>query len=133
MRPRSAAAWVVACALPGAYACVDLFHSTSDVLDKCQLDAAACPLDFCAPASSQTAESSAEHACAWLGACESPIGGNAFGPCMVQARLAFDCKLNPNHPVKGQVHALWECLARVKTCSDVRECIVPGTPATCSS
>lgn len=131
MRPRSAAAWVVACALPGAYACVDLFHSTADVLDKCQLDAAACPLDFC-KLPSQTAENFAEHACAWLGACESPLGGNAFGPCMVQARLAFDCNLNPNHPVKGQVHALWDCLARVRTCSDVRQCIVPGAPATCT-
>jgi hypothetical protein len=51
---------------------------------------------------------------------------------MVQARLAFDCGLNRNHPVKGQVHALWECLARVRTCSDVRQCIVPSVPATCS-
>jgi hypothetical protein len=130
MRLRIAAAFVVAGALPGAYACVDLFHSTADVLDKCAIDAASCPLDFCA-LTPQTAEDYAERACAWLGACESPLGGNAFGPCMVQARLAFDCRLNPNHPVQGPTHALWECLARVRTCGDVSQCVAPGATAAC--
>ena len=131
MRLRIAASFVVAGALSGAYACVDIFHSTADVIDKCTIDAASCPLDFCA-LSPQTAEAYAEHACAWLGACESPLGGNAFGPCMVQARLAFDCSLNPNHRVNGQTHALWECLSRAGTCSDVSQCIAPGATATCS-
>jgi hypothetical protein len=106
-------------------ACTDLFHSTADILDKCQIDAAACPLDFCS-LTPQAAENAAQHACAWLGACESPLGGNAFGPCMVEARLAFDCKLNPNHEVKGQRHDLWECMAGVHSCDGVRSCISAG-------
>jgi len=120
----------MACGLSGALACVDLFHSTTDVLDKCEIDAASCPLDFCAPA--QTAEDFAEHACAWLGACESPVGGNAFGPCMVEARLAFDCSISPNHPVVGSTRALWECLAQTQTCSDVRQCVLPGPAPSCT-
>jgi hypothetical protein len=132
MRHHVAVGFVVACALSGAVACVDLFHSTADVLDKCEIDAASCrPLDFCAlPA--QTAEGLAEHACAWLGACELPVGGNAFGPCMVEARLALDCHINPNHPVIGTTHALWECLAQVQTCDAVRQCILPGPAPICS-
>jgi hypothetical protein len=130
MRPRAILGWVGAGASVGALACTDLFHSTSDVLDKCQLNAASCELDFCRlpPA---TQEAFAEHACSWLGACESPLGGNAFGACMVQARLAFDCGINQSHPVKGNAHALWECLAGVRTCADVRRCVWPGGSATC--
>lgn len=129
MRRRTAAAWSLVCALTSAFSCVDLFHSTADVLDKCEIDASSC--DFCAlPAGA--AENLAEHACAWLGACESPVAGNAFGPCMVEARLAFDCSISPNHPVIGSAHALWACLAQVRTCGDVRACILPGLAPSCA-
>jgi hypothetical protein len=130
MRHRIAAGFVVACVVSGALACVDLFHSTADVLDKCEIDAASCSLDFCA-LDAATTEGFAEHACAWLGACELPVGGNAFGPCMVEARLAFDCSINPSHPVIGSTHALWACLAQVQTCGDVRQCILPGRAPSC--
>jgi hypothetical protein len=130
MRARIAATCAVASALAGALACTDLFHSTADVLDKCQIDAASCTLDF-GTLSPETAEAYAEHACAWLGACESPLGQNAFGPCMVQARLAFDWSLSPNHRVKNEPHDLWACLASAGTCDAVRGCVLPGAAAAC--
>jgi len=120
-----------ASALAGAFACTDLFHSTADVLDKCEIDAASCPLDFCT-LPSQTAEEDAEHACAWLGACESPLGRNAFGPCMIEARLAFDCNLNPNHQVIHETHDLWQCLASVRSCGEVRRCLLPSDATLCA-
>src|SRR5580700_933274 len=91
-------------------ACFDLFHSTVDVLTLCTIDAQApgcnessdanvessTSSDFCAWTSGE-ALSHARHACAWLGACETPMGRNAFGTCMFQALLTYDCSANPNH------------------------------------
>jgi len=137
-----------------AVACVDLFHSTADLLTACELDATAdgCappardaapvpgdgaadagvgagPTDFCAWSSSE-ARQHAARACAWLGACETPLGRNAFGPCMFEALLAFDCAANPNHRATGQRRRLWDCLWQVRSCADVEACIVPA--AVCS-
>jgi hypothetical protein len=129
-------------------ACFDLFHSTSDIVTACALDAqgpgcsdAVAPVadagtdaanDFCAWQPVE-ARSHAEHACAWLGACESPLGRNAFGDCMIQALLAYDCTIAPAHPVAGKAHALWDCLWRVQSCGDVDACVFPGGPRGCAS
>jgi hypothetical protein len=128
----------------GLVACIDLFHTTDDVLTACQLDGnipdcgaeaeAAVPVeaggpvhtDFCSPGWSRgDALAHAQHACAWLGACEAPIGKNAFGECMFQALLAYDCAANPSHPVRGKRHDLWDCLWQAQTCAAVDACIFP--------
>jgi hypothetical protein len=134
-----------------AGACVDLFHSTQDVLTACELDASAdgCPPSPSADARAETqaeagptqfcawtpaeARDRANHACAWLGACESPMGRNDFGSCVVQARLAYDCATNPNRPARGVPHDLWDCLWRVRSCADVDACIAPGGMPACES
>jgi len=138
----SAAAWTAlgGCGLP---ACIDLFHSTSDVRTACEIDASACEGDASAASAAgatsslcqtpDTARQIAAHACAWLGACASPMGQNAFGPCMVQALLAFDCAANPDHPAVGTTGNLWACLAEAGSCPQVQQCILPGEPPQCSS
>lgn len=127
-------------------ACTDLFHSTDDFLTQCQLDAAACsllevdagtnveagdPVDFCSWTSA-TAQQRAAHACAWLGACQTPLGNNAFGACVFQAMLAYDCASNPSHRATGETRRLWACLASVRTCDDVSRCVLPSGTVQCS-
>jgi len=129
-----------------ALACCDLFHSTTDIRTACETDptrpgcgeqqsapdaergadAGDEPTDFCAWSSAE-AERQALHACAWLGACETPMGRNAFGACMFEALLAYDCASNPDHRVKGVVHELWACLAAAQTCDAVNRCVLPDT------
>jgi hypothetical protein len=122
-------------------ACVDLFHATH-FENACELDAAACdpeastspfPTDFCAwtPA---VAQNNAYRACAWLGACASPVGDNAFGPCAVQATLAYDCDANPNRRLlPGATHDFWDRLWRAQSCADVSRAIAPpNTVAQCA-
>jgi hypothetical protein len=125
---------------PSLIACFDLFHSTSDVRTACELDAAhaGCgaedaETDFCSWTSSEAKEH-AVHACSWLGACETPLGRNAFGPCVFQALLAFDCEANPNHHVRLEAHRLWDCLQRAGSCVDIDACVSQqaGTPV-CST
>jgi hypothetical protein len=146
-----AALAVVSSALgTGLLACFDLFHSTADILTACEVDALApgCPprdanveaeagaasgeTNFC-EWSPSLARQHAQHACAWLGACESPLGGNAFGACMFQALLAYDCASNPNHRVKGKAHALWDCLAKATSCDAVDACVLPAGAELCAS
>jgi hypothetical protein len=125
----------------GLVACFDLFHSTSGIVSSCDVDAQACRdagpqadgpagdagTDFCSGGFDAVAN--AQHACAWLGACETPKGNNAFGTCMFNALLAYDCSANPNHLVRGKAHALWDCLWQVQTCAEVTRCIFPeGLP-----
>jgi hypothetical protein len=119
-------------------ACFDLLHSTADVLTACEIDASrpgctatVVETNFCAW-SHDEASRHALHACAWLGACESPMGGNAFGACYFRALLAYDCTANPNHKAKGAAHRLWDCLQQVKTCGDVDTCIFgEAAPSVC--
>ncbi len=118
-----------------AIACIDLFHSTSGILTACELDASADGCagdDFCA-GSADVAKAHAQHACAWLGACETPMGRNAFGSCEFAALLAYDCAANPNHPVHGQTRAIWGCLQRAQTCADVDACVFPGEKTLCAA
>ncbi len=128
----------------GTVACFDLFHSTTSIVSACELDAATCPADgdaateasaptdFCAW-TSDTARQNAAHACAWLGACETPFGSNAFGSCMFEALLAYDCAANPNHPPRGVARAQWDCLWQVASCADVDRCIFPDSPPGCTA
>jgi hypothetical protein len=115
-------------------ACFDLFHSTAGILTACQLDAQACPpTDFCQWSRDQ-ARQNAQHACAWLGACETPMGGNAFGACMFEALLNYDCTANPSHPSRGDAKRTWDCLWQTTSCADVDRCVfgadgVPSCPA----
>jgi hypothetical protein len=142
-----ACAVVAACAV-AFVACTDLFHSTDDVLTKCESDpsdslcpprvadagapmeAEATAPDFCTWTSA-VAQQTAAHACAWLGACQTPLGRNGFGACMFQAMLAYDCAANPSHRVTGETYRLWACLASVQTCDDVSRCVLPGGSIGC--
>ena len=121
-------------------ACFDLLHSTADVRTACELDAGypGCTAvvtkgetDFCAWTADE-AKQHALHACTWLGACETPMGNNAFGPCYFRALLAYDCAANPNHRSRQSAHDLWDCLQQVKSCGDVDTCIFRGAaPVAC--
>jgi hypothetical protein len=123
--------------------CTDLFHSTDDVRTACQNDplAAGCAApdgdagadaqaSLCA-ASSDDARERAAHTCAWLGACLGPLGQNAFGTCMFQALLAYDCASNPSHRFQGALARQWACLGAAESCADVGRCVFPlgATPA----
>ena len=139
-------AFAVVCAV-GPAACFDLFHSTDDFRSACQSDGQTegCGLDassgdgadrgdsdFCAW-SPESARLRAQRACAWLGACETPMGRNAFGACMIQALLVYDCTANPNHRAKSKAHDLWDCLWRSKSCAAVDACVLPKGPQPCGS
>jgi hypothetical protein len=126
----------------GLVACFDLFHPTDDILTACQLDKTACneagaeagsdaETSFCTW-DETAANETAEHACAWLGACEGPFGQNALGPCMFEALLAYDCKANPAHPFSGERRDRWDCLASATSCVAVDACIFPGSSVNCS-
>lgn len=134
-------------------ACVDLFHGTDfetlcvhspsdpacapdapvtvDVADVVTDTATPRP-DFCAWTSSE-AKDQAKRACAWLGACEGALGESDFGPCTVNAQLAYDCELNPALRPRGAVDAFWACLATVKSCGDVDRCVFPGGAQGCDN
>lgn len=112
-------------------ACVDLFHSTSDVKSLCELDAndpkctdAPLPVDICAP-DGGVAQQRATHACSWLAACGHPIGRNKTGECMVDAILAYDCAANPNRKAKGTAKDFWNCMQNANSCAAVGFCIFP--------
>jgi hypothetical protein len=138
----------VSAALFGAAACVDLFHAT-DFTTLCDLDAAACrPGDGAAPPTSDAgdaeaaapdfcawspaeAELHAERACAWLGACEGARAEAAYGPCMLRAKAAYDCKVNATLRPRGATEALWQCLADVRSCAAVSTCLFGARAPTC--
>jgi hypothetical protein len=153
MQGRRVAALAVVSATVGAVlvACFDLFHSTRDILTACEIDAQtpdcgadanvgaadssmdAGGTDFCA-FTQMEARIHAEHACAWLGACETPMGGNALGSCLFSALLAYDCQANPNHRVHGKTHQLWDCLSAARDCGEVERCVFPqGAPQGCTT
>jgi hypothetical protein len=134
MRLRSAIALSIVSAGLGAslVACFDLFHSTSGILDACQLDAGACAdggTDFCAWSSS-TAYANAATACTWLDTCDGAFEDNDFGECMVRALLVYDCAASSNH-VSGNQKAMWDALWQAKSCQDVARIVSPGAPPTC--
>ncbi|HEY8078862.1 MAG TPA: hypothetical protein VIF62_32240 [Labilithrix sp.] len=137
----------IALGVAGAAACVDLFHGT-DFTTFCTVNPTdpACggdgggvaeagrdaspPIDFCT-LSSADSRRYAEHACAWLGACEGPVDSTKMGTCLAQAILAYDCGANANLRPRGATLALWECLAQTKSCGDVDACVFQGGVQAC--
>jgi hypothetical protein len=118
-------------------ACFDLLHSTADVLTACEIDAghpgcvaAKVETDFCAWTEGQAAQRAA-YACTWLGACESPMGNNAFGACYFRALMAYDCAANPDHRPQQKSRELWDCLQQVRSCADVDACMFPDESTAC--
>ena len=55
------------------------------------------------------------------------MGGNALGPCMFQALLAYDCTSNPDHRVRLEARDIWDCLQRSGSCADVDACVSEGS------
>lgn len=111
--------------------CVDLLHST-DVETLCDTtpgaqQCAASGLTGCT--TGPAARNAAEHACAWLGACEGGTGANAFASCMVDALRIFDCAVAPNRKAQNDLFANWNCLASASSCGDVDRCIYGGKQA----
>jgi hypothetical protein len=122
-------------------ACVDLFHSTSDLLDACQIDAdtdgcvvtteagvadaaadaADGNVDLCSFTAAE-ARAKAEAACAWLGACETPLGQNRYATCVEHAILAYDCTANASLPVRGAALDFWTCMVNARDCASVHAC-----------
>lgn len=154
MKGRRALALVGSSLVLSAIACVDLFHDT-DFETLCSstpndpacgndagvvkdgaaeaevgVDASRARPDFCAWDAAE-ARAQAMRACAWLGACEGPLGESAFGPCVVRAMLAFDCTSTPTLRPAGEVDAFWGCLATVASCADVDQCVFPGGVQPC--
>ncbi|MBX3188474.1 MAG: hypothetical protein KF819_15775 [Labilithrix sp.] len=133
-------------ALLGA-ACVDLFHGT-EFETLCVRSPEACAVDGGAPGADAgeprpprpdfckwttlEAEEQAKRACAWLGACEGPLGASTFGSCTIAAQLAFDCVANPTLRPAGNVDAFWACMATVRSCAEVDECVFPGGAQPCT-
>ncbi len=129
---------LVAASGGAAFVACDLFHST-EFATLCDVnpDAGACRdgdagTNFCTWDSGVALEK-AQHACAWLSACESPLGNNDFGPCMIQALLAYDCSTNPNRPVLGELHTYWDALSNAQSCKDVDDVVFPGEAPTCAN
>jgi hypothetical protein len=121
----------------GLVACFDLFHSTSGILDACELDAEACsdaapPADLCTWEGG-TPQTAAAIACTWMGTCEGTFqfGDFGFGECTLRALLAFDCQANPNNPVSGPTKQAWFDLLQAKSCADVDRIVFPGGVSAC--
>jgi hypothetical protein len=105
------------------FACTDLFHSTSDFQNACQIDADTKGCDAICVTDSAQARALAETACAYLGDCALPMGQNQFGTCVFEATLAYDCNANPNRTVQGRARAIWDCMKSAASCDDVSRCI----------
>lgn len=131
-------------ALLAGAACVDLFHST-DSKSLCDIDAQApgCSTDaggdagvqLCAP-DTATAEVWAKQACAWLAACEDPIGQNGTGECIANAIMAYNCQANPNRRPLGAMRDFWSCMQAAssqKSCTAVAKCVFPNQVFACST
>ncbi|MGH7281300.1 MAG: hypothetical protein ACRELY_07250, partial [Polyangiaceae bacterium] len=125
MRARSFALGCAVATIAGAstfFGCVDLFHSTD--FGSPQKG----PIDFCSWSEAE-AQSNAMKSCALLAACQSPVGENETGECLVHATFAYDCSANPSLPVAGNARAFWMCMAQASSCGDVSSCIYSDPPA----
>ncbi len=141
MRRPAALLALASVAIASVIACVDLFHSTSDVQSLCEVDAndprcdsgaEAAPPELCA-GDAGAAQARAIKACAWLSACGHPIGRNKTGECIVDAVMAYDCAANPNRKPLGKAKAFWQCMETVATCAAVLDCVFPDTPPPCNN
>ncbi len=121
--------------VPLCLGCSDLFHSTADFRTACETDGSAC--DSLAPQSicsldRAKAEAASRHACAWLGACETPLGKQRYAECYTAALTAFDCTIAPDFRPQGEMLAYWTCLANSRSCTGVRACVLPEPLGTCN-
>jgi hypothetical protein len=125
----------------GFVACVDLFHPTDDFRSRCEETPAACDAGAMVPIfraskpcalSPSDAKLQAVRACAWLGACESPVGSQQFAACVTRALPVFDCSIEPGQLAKGKTLDIWSCLTTVNRCEDVRRCLVGEHAEVCS-
>lgn len=121
-------------------ACVDIFHSTDDFRSRCEETPAACQPDAMVPIfrpsspcalSPSEAKLQAERTCAWLGACESPIGSQQFSACVTRALRVFNCSIEPGQLAKGKTLDIWSCLTTVTDCDDVRRCLIGDRTEVC--
>lgn len=140
-----ARAWLAAASVfVLAASCVDLFHGTSfETLCSRDPSNAACAGDANTAAADASADavdlcalggdpaSRAKRACAWLGACEGAKDSSRFGPCYLEALLAYDCRANPALRPRGDVARLWSCLAEIRSCDDVDRCVFGGPVPNC--
>lgn len=129
MQVRSFALGCAVATIAGAstfFGCVDLFHSTDFGT------ASQGPIDFCKWSESE-AQSHALKSCALLSACQSPVGENAVGECLVHATFAYDCNANADLPVAGSARAFWLCMAQASSCGDVASCVYSDPPALAST
>jgi hypothetical protein len=120
---RAAIVALLAAPFAAVFACTDLFHSTADFKNACDVDAANPACNSICIKDSAAARAAAMNACAWLGACKLPIGNNQFGACVFEGILAYDCNANPNRTVQGQARAVWDCMSTVASCDDVARCV----------
>ncbi len=122
-------------AIAAVVACGDLFHSTS-FDTKCTADASAtgCPqppiTELCTT-DSAVALARAEHACAWLAACESPMGQNRTGLCIANALMAYDCNANVNRKPIGDAYQFWLALANANDCAGISAAVAPAGASPC--
>lgn len=114
----------------------DIFHST-DLPTLCT-DASSAPgcaeggvppFDAGSPFTKDppTALANAKTTCAWLSACETPMGQNQTGLCLANAILAFDQTTNPNREPRGDARAFWQCAfaaAKKRSCGALHACIL---------
>jgi hypothetical protein len=133
-------------AIVPAVAC-DIFHST-DLPTLCgdASNAPGCSADAKADAlvdagvypftkDPQTALANAKSTCAWLAACETPMGQNQTGTCIANAVLAYDATTNPNRTPQGAARLFWQCAfdaAKLQSCDAMKSCALPAGVSKCS-
>ncbi len=122
----------------GAFACGDVFHGT-EYETACTRDKNACRLhDYCALTPTE-AQERAIRTCARLGSCAGPLGDNAFGACVANAILAYDCGARPGQSPRAEARAYWDCLYAAtdaplaNACGMVEQCLIPPNTPQCST
>ena len=117
--------WILVIA---ACASCDIFHSTDFRVESGANDAGVVPFTT----DSAKALEYAKTTCAWLSACESPLGNNQAGVCIANAILAYDRTINPNRAPKGAAKTYWQCIfdaAAKQSCAAIRACVYPLSPS----
>lgn len=127
---RNGIGWLAACA--GLLACVDIFHSTdvSAICDETpgfqECPKTPGPEGYCTTDATEVRKR-AEHACAWLGACEGAAESNALGACLGNALSIFQCS-DATLDGADSLHNKWDCLRLAQSCHDVDLCVYGREP-----
>jgi hypothetical protein len=109
----------------------DLFHPVEDLPSACDLDplTPGCPEAECTSDPGR-ALARAEKVCAWLAACESPLGQNRYTNCIDDALRAYDCARGMGY--RGAAREVWTCLARAEGCGAIARCVHPAGAQVCN-